>query len=62
MGIWRLYQGSPDQPDATVVIDEEVAWRLFTGGVDRKEARRHVTVIGDQDLGLLALDAVAIIA
>jgi uncharacterized protein (TIGR03083 family) len=59
-GLWNLYLGISHQPDAEVVIDEDVAWRIFTKGLGKEEAQ--VTVVGDQVLGLKVLDTVSIIA
>lgn len=61
-GKWNLYLGMARGPDAEVVIDEDVAWRVFTKGLGKQEARAQVMVIGDQALGLKVLDMVSIIA
>jgi len=61
-GEWRLYAGAPDQPDAEVAIDEDVAWRLFTRGLDQSLAREQMALNGDQALGLRVLEMVSIIA
>jgi hypothetical protein len=61
-GLWNLYLGIARQPDAEVVIDEDIAWRVFTKGLGKEEARSKVTVAGDQALGLKVLDMVSIIA
>ena len=61
-GLWNLYLGIVRQPDAEIVIDEDVAWRVFTKGLSKEEARSRVTVIGNQTLGLKVLDMVSIIA
>ncbi len=59
---WRLYQGAPDQPDAHVTLDQDIAWRLFTHGVAPQMAREHMSCVGDQALGWQVLDMVSIIA
>lgn len=59
-GAWRLYEGAPNEPNAEVLLDEDVAWRLFTRGLDRVSA--HAVMKGDTTLGVAVLDAVAIIA
>lgn len=61
-GVWNLYLGTVRQPDVEVVIDEDVAWRVFTKGLVKEEAQAQVTVVGDQELGLKVLDMVSIIA
>jgi hypothetical protein len=59
---WNLYVGVVEEPDATVVVDEDVAWRIFTRGLREGEALDQVTVVGHQALGLKVLDMVSIIA
>ncbi|MBE0696642.1 MAG: maleylpyruvate isomerase family mycothiol-dependent enzyme [Anaerolineaceae bacterium] len=59
---WRLFSGAPEQPDAEVVIDQDLAWRLFTRGVSEGEAREQITVKGSQSLGFKVLGMVSIIA
>jgi uncharacterized protein (TIGR03083 family) len=61
-GEWKLYQGTPDHPDTEVVLDEDIAWRLFTRGLAQSVAREHMSISGDQTLGLLVLEMVSIIA
>lgn len=59
---WNLYVMGTTHPSAEVVIDQEVAWRLFTKGIEREQALRNARVMGDESLASKALDAVAIIA
>lgn len=61
-GEWRLYQGAPDRPDAQVFLDQDIAWRLFTRGLAQNVAREHLSLSGDQALGLKVLEMVSIIA
>jgi len=59
-GRWFLSKGAGKwnfvQPSATadlacqVTIPQELAWRLFTKGIDRESARAQVVVNGDRDL------------
>ncbi|MBK8027473.1 MAG: maleylpyruvate isomerase N-terminal domain-containing protein [Chloroflexi bacterium] len=59
---WRLYADTDLRPAATVTLDTDTAWRLFTKGIDQGslEARTHID--GDQALGRVFLTAVAILA
>jgi uncharacterized protein (TIGR03083 family) len=59
---WRLYQGTSARPEARVTIDADVAWRLFTRGLDPDQAQEHITFTGDRKLGGKVLDLVSIIA
>ena len=61
-GQWKLYQGAPDRPDAQAFLDQDIAWRLFTRGLAQDVARKHLSVSGDQALGLKVLEMVSIIA
>lgn len=61
-GEWRLYEGAPDQPDAKVMIEADMAWRLFTRGLGQSQAREQMVVNGDRALGLRVLEMVSIIA
>ena len=59
---WNLYTGVAQAPDAEVMMDEDVAWRVFTRGVSRNEALPQVRIEGDRSLGLKVLDTASIIA
>ena len=59
---WNLYADTDTPPAATVTVDQETAWRLFTRGIDPATAREYARIEGDAELGEVALGAVAIIA
>jgi len=59
---WKLYQGAPDRPDAQVVLDQDIAWRLFTHGLAQQMAREQISFGGDLALGSQVLEMVSIIA
>ena len=61
-GAWVLYAGSAPDPAATVVLSDDLAWRLFSKGLARDAARTLVRIDGDQALGSAVLDALAVIA
>jgi uncharacterized protein (TIGR03083 family) len=61
-GDWLFYEGTPDRPDAQVILDEDIAWRLFTRGLGRSQAWEHVTLIGDRTLGMRVFEMVSIIS
>lgn len=61
-GVWNLYVGAGKAADAELVIDQDVAWRLFTKGVQKANALAGVTLIGDERLATKALDMVSVIA
>jgi uncharacterized protein (TIGR03083 family) len=65
-GRWLLEEGPADAtagaqaPKARISLDGESAWRIFTGGLAREEARRRATVSGDETLAAPFFDVVAI--
>ena len=61
-GKWGLYLDADAEPVATVIIDQETVWRLFTKGISKDEASANATLSGDRSLGVKVLDTVSIIA
>ena len=59
---WSLYLKMTEKPQTEVVIEQDIAWRLFTKGISRDDALPQITINGDRELGLKALDMVSIIA
>lgn len=59
---WQLYAGRPDTPHAEVILPEDTAWRLFTKGITKEEARAQATLQGDPHLAEQMLETVSIIA
>jgi uncharacterized protein (TIGR03083 family) len=61
-GRWRLYFGGPWKlRQADVWLDADVAWRLFTRGLDPAVARASAKIEGDPRLAEAVLHTVAII-
>lgn len=60
--VWRLFSGVDSQPACRVEIDPDLAWRLFTRGVEPQEARTQALVTGDQTLGEGILHMISIMA
>jgi uncharacterized protein (TIGR03083 family) len=69
-GSWYLYRDgdrwvqveTPEGRQASeMTIPQDIAWRIFTKGIDRESAAAHVSVTGDRDLGAHVLGMVAII-
>lgn len=59
--VWR-FSTEDASPDAQVYIDEQIAWLLFSKGVDVMEARQFWQVTGDAELGSAALKMVSVMA
>ncbi|HWY69614.1 MAG TPA: maleylpyruvate isomerase N-terminal domain-containing protein [Terriglobales bacterium] len=58
---WILEQHAPSA-EATLKMDQELAWRVFTKAVDVQTAAREVDVRGDRSLAMQALSLVAVLA
>ena len=58
---WVLHQHPASPPAATVVLDQDTAWRRFTNGIDAPATRQRATLEGDLALADRALHAIAII-
>jgi uncharacterized protein (TIGR03083 family) len=61
-GAWSLYVGGDGPAAATVTLDQETAWRLFTKGITRTVARSRAAISDDVSLGERVLDAVSVLA
>ena len=61
-GDWMLGTAPGMAVVATFELDEESAWRLFTKGISKEEARRAARIEGDEALAERALDTVSILA
>ena len=59
---WVLGKIGTERPDASVVLDQEIAWRLFTKGVSKEEALQRATLKGNKMLATKVLDTISIIA
>lgn len=59
---WELFVGFDPNAVSQVRLHQDVAWRLFTRGITRDEARPGIEVLGDERLGERALNLVAIMA
>ena len=56
------FVGAPDKKVASrVTIPQELAWRVFTKGIDRDSARNQIAIDGNRDLGEKVLDLTAIV-
>lgn len=59
---WVLGKPVSEPADASVVLDQESAWRLFTKGISKDEAFQKGTFQGNMQLARKVLDTIAIIA
>ena len=58
---WRLEAGATGSATTTIAIPQEIAWRVFTKGIDRSEAVGLVQTSGDRDLAMRVLETIAIV-
>jgi uncharacterized protein (TIGR03083 family) len=58
---WQLTEPTPTS-EATLSMDQELAWRVFTKAVDQEAAAKDAVVSGDAPLALKALSLVAVLA
>jgi len=58
---WRLIDTPEGRELSETTIPQEIAWRIFTKGLDRQSARSQVTVRGDEALGGHVLSMISII-
>jgi uncharacterized protein (TIGR03083 family) len=59
---WLLVDEAWGNKVSEVTIPQEIAWLVFTKGMDRQAAAAQTTVQGDQALGLHLLGMIAIVA
>lgn len=59
---WVLTEVSEAQAAATIVMQPDTAWKLFSKGISPETALTQVAISGDKDLGSIALNMVAVMA
>src|SRR5215472_9539482 len=60
--VWALTEREQDQPAAEAIIPQEIAWRIFTKGLDRASAESQVKFSGDSAFALPVLRMVSIVS
>jgi uncharacterized protein (TIGR03083 family) len=58
---WIQVESPHGRQAAETTIPQEIAWRIFTKGIDRNAATARVTITGDRDLGSHVLSLIAIV-
>jgi uncharacterized protein (TIGR03083 family) len=56
---WELYAGAVENPRAQVQIDQDSAWRVFTKGLSREQARARAQISGELSLGERVLNMIS---
>jgi uncharacterized protein (TIGR03083 family) len=58
---WVLSTPTTAEFSSRVTIPQEVAWRIFTKGIDRDTARNQIQIEGDRDLAEKVFELIAIV-
>ena len=58
---WNLLANPGAEPLSQTTIPQEIAWRIFTKGINPAEAEKRVTVAGARELGCHILGMTAIV-
>lgn len=62
-GVWNLgLKDSENSFVSEVVIPQEIAWRVFTKGIDKEEAKKQITINGNEELGSVILNMLSVMA
>ena len=61
-GQWELYEGIAANPQASLSMPDDIAWRIFTNGISLEEARKQAHFSGDAELAETVLETTSIIA
>jgi uncharacterized protein (TIGR03083 family) len=59
---WQLVEEASGEKVCETVIPQEIAWRIFTKGIDRQSALSKIKVTGDTKLGQHILGMISIVA
>lgn len=60
-GLWQLAAAPVGKKISEITIPQEIAWRVFTKGIDRASALKQTTIEGDANLGLHVLGMTSIV-
>jgi uncharacterized protein (TIGR03083 family) len=59
---WKLFEESQGTHQASIIMEDDLAWRVFTKGILKGEAKLCAEISGNQELGERVLETVSIIA
>ncbi len=59
---WQLLSNHSGDADAEVIIEPDIAWKLFSKSTRPHEIRSQVTINGKQQLGEVALNMISVMA
>jgi hypothetical protein len=58
---WKLIAAPVGQKISESTIPQEIAWRIFTKGIERGRAADQIATTGDRDVALHILNVIAIV-
>ncbi len=61
-GRWLLVSLPEEKASCSVMIDGEIAWRMFTRGISKSEAKGFVGISGNEALGQQIFTLLAVMA
>ena len=59
---WVFIESFDTEPNATVKINPDDAWLLFSKGITPEDAKQKVEIFGNENLGEFALNIIAVMA
>jgi hypothetical protein len=59
---WQLVEAPRGEKVSDTTIPQEIAWRIFTKGIDRESALSQVKLTADTKLGQHVLGMISIVA
>ncbi|WP_353720389.1 maleylpyruvate isomerase N-terminal domain-containing protein [Dyadobacter sp. 676] len=59
---WKIGETSENAPDASVILDADTAWKLFTKAMKPDEALSKAQLTGNKELGGITLNLIAVMA
>lgn len=59
---WELLREPAGEKTSETTIPQEIAWRIFTKGIDRESALSQINITGDTKLGQRVLGMISIVA
>jgi len=59
---WQLLTTETRSPNTEVILDDAVAWKLFTKGLSAGDAEKLVTIYGNQNIGRQILSMLSVMA
>ena len=60
--LWKRIENQTTNPFAAVIIPAQVAWRIFTKGISKAEAKSQISISGKPEYGEKILDMLTVMA